>query len=139
VCLFTGKRFAAALNANPAQERILHVKALDDLDGARAQLLVLGRMKSMERVASLFIKLEHMIEYSVHSRKGSTSNYPVILLPMTRMDMADYLGLTIETVSRCLTKFKLAGLIRLRDPRTIELCDPDGIRAIAECRGTLCN
>ena len=139
VCIFTGRSFAAALGAHPKEERALHSKALDNLEGARTQLLVLGRMSSMEKVATVLIKLAYAGENLHHSSKPSGSTLPLVLLPMTRLEMADYLGLTVETVCRTITKLKLAGLIRLVDTRTIELCDPDGMKAIAECRRALCH
>ncbi|RVN63665.1 transcriptional regulator, partial [Sinorhizobium meliloti] len=51
-------------------------------------------------------------------------------LPMSRQDIADYLGLTIETVSRVVTKLKERSLIALRDARTIDIMKPDALRSL---------
>ena len=91
VCIFAGQRFSTALDANPVQRDALHSKALDDLDSARAQLPVLGRMTSMERVAAVLMKLAYAGKKFRHSSKSLNSNLPLILLPMTRQEMADYL------------------------------------------------
>jgi CRP-like cAMP-binding protein len=54
------------------------------------------------------------------------------LIPLSRAEIADYLGLTIETVSRKLSKFRADGLIRMVDSRTFEICDPEGLKDAAE-------
>jgi len=73
-----------------------------DLWAAQNHLLILGRQSANERVASFLVQL---MERSKHADKRS------IYIPMTRQDIADYLGLTIETVCRALTKLKQSGLI----------------------------
>ena len=55
-----------------------------------------------------------------------------VRLPMTRAEIADYLGLTIETVSRVLTRLKTTGVIRLLDLHELRIEAPDRLRAIAE-------
>ncbi|HUN98880.1 MAG TPA: helix-turn-helix domain-containing protein, partial [Bradyrhizobium sp.] len=52
-------------------------------------------------------------------------------VPMTRGDIADYLGLTIETVSRSLTRLKRSELIALPTPSHIEILDRDGLKEVA--------
>jgi CRP/FNR family nitrogen fixation transcriptional regulator len=56
---------------------------------------------------------------------------PVITLAMSRQDMADYLGLTVETVSRSLTQMERDGIIRIMLPRAVRLIDPAALRALA--------
>ncbi len=53
-------------------------------------------------------------------------------LPMTRLDIADYLGLTIETVSRVFTQFKTSGLIQLLPGNDVALPDPAALKALGE-------
>ena len=127
ICLFSGKQFVDALGKHPAVRQALLERSLSDLDHARAQLLVLGRMAACEKVASLLLELWSKSVLQPPQRK---SNLPVIVLLMTREDMADYLGLTLETVSRCLSQFKLQGIIRLINARTIEICNLDLLSAI---------
>jgi CRP-like cAMP-binding protein len=54
------------------------------------------------------------------------------VLPFSRNDIADCLGLTIETVSRNFTKFRVNGMIRLFDSQMVEICDPDALERLAE-------
>jgi CRP/FNR family nitrogen fixation transcriptional regulator len=91
--------------------------ALQSLVRAQEHLLVLGRQNAVERVAAF---LSDMSE-----RQGGLLE---VDLPMTRMDIADYLGLTIETVSRVLTKLKNRGVVRLPSQRRVEILKRDVLR-----------
>lgn len=93
--------------------------ALDGLLRAQQHLLVVGRQNAMERLGAFLLD---MVE-----RQGGLSQIDV---PMSRQDMGDYLGLTIETVSRTLTRFKDSGAIRLHSLRSMEVCQPDVLRAL---------
>ena len=84
--------------------------ALQGLVRAQEHLLVLGRQNAVERIAAF---LTDMAE-----RQGGL---PQIELPMTRTDIGDYLGLTIETVSRVFSKLKQRGVIRLPSLRSVEI------------------
>ncbi len=53
-------------------------------------------------------------------------------LPMTRLDIGDYLGLTIETVSRTLSKLKRSGIIALPRTTSVVIKDPEALREIAQ-------
>lgn len=80
--------------------------------------MTLGRRSAGERVAGFLVDMADRI--------GDGEN---VELPMSRQDMADYLGLTIETVSRTLTQLQVSGLIKLSGCRSIHLRKP---RALAE-------
>jgi CRP/FNR family transcriptional regulator, nitrogen fixation regulation protein len=97
--------------------------ALLSLTKAQEHLLVLGRQHAIERVA---VFLADMAE-----RQGGTGH---IDLPMPRADIGDYLGLTIETVSRILTKLKAKGIIRLTGMRSIEVCKRGALLGVSECQ-----
>jgi CRP/FNR family transcriptional regulator len=96
----------------PNLGRTLLAMACDELSAAQDQMLLLARKCAAERIASFLIAV---------ARRLSPDGRPVseIELPMTRLDIADYLGLTIETVSRVLTKFKTEGLIALPSPHRV--------------------
>ncbi len=81
---------------------------------AQQHLLVVGRQNAMERLSAFLLD---MVE-----RQGGL---PQIDVPMSRQDMGDYLGLTIETVSRTLTRFKESGAIRMHSLRHMEVCQPE--------------
>ena len=86
--------------------------ALQNLTRAQEHLLVLGRQNGAEKIAAFLL--------DVHERQGAGR---VIDLPMQRCDIADYLGLSFETVSRILTRLKTAGTIRIPHVKQIELVD----------------
>ena len=80
------------------------------MDAARRHLMLLGRMTARERLCTFL--LERL--------KGEAG---VIELPMSRSDIADYLGLTIETVSRTLTQLRSEGVIQAAAAREVEVAD----------------
>lgn len=84
--------------------------ALQSLVRAQEQLLVLGRQNAVERVAAFFLEISE--------RQGGLRQ---VEFPMSRLDIADYLGLTIETVSRVFSKLKSMGIIRLPSLRCVEI------------------
>jgi CRP-like cAMP-binding protein len=94
---------------------------LRDLANAHGRTVLLGRMTAPERVAAFLIE---MLE-----RRDRTK---ALDLPMARNDIADYLGLTIETVCRTLSAFKREGVIAIPSPHRIELLDRHALRSIGE-------
>jgi CRP/FNR family transcriptional regulator, anaerobic regulatory protein len=114
-------RLEAAIEAQPELARRLFGIACADLQRARQHLLLLGRKSADEKIASFLLSLA--------ARLGSSD---VVQLPMSRQDMADYLGLTIETVSRTLTRLRHRGLIALRTPQQVVLLRADRLRGLAE-------
>ncbi|TRC99668.1 cyclic nucleotide-binding domain-containing protein [Mesorhizobium sp. WSM4303] len=95
--------------------------ALKGLTRAQEHLLVLGRQNAIERVAAFLVDLGE--------RQGGLRQ---VELPMSRMDIGDYLGLTIETVSRVFTRLKDKGVIRLLNLRSIEIVKQDVLQAMGE-------
>jgi CRP/FNR family transcriptional regulator, nitrogen fixation regulation protein len=95
--------------------------ALQALVRAQEHMLVIGRQSAIERVAAFLIE---MME-----RQGGLSQ---IDLPMSRTDIGDYLGLTIETVSRAFSRFRESGHIRLVNARSVEIRKPEALRALCE-------
>ncbi len=95
--------------------------ALQALIRAQEHMLVIGRQNAAERVAAFLLD---MVE-----RQGGL---PQIELAMSRTDIGDYLGLTIETVSRSFTRFKESGHIRLVNARTVEIVRSEALRSLCE-------
>lgn len=125
----TRRRLDDAMAARPALGHRLFVSMQAELVAAHERLLLLGRKSVAERLASLLLIL--------HDRQPVTHDAAqprVVHLPMGRTDIADYLGLTIETVSRTFTKLKGAGLIRLINTYDVEILDPDRLAAMAAGR-----
>ena len=104
-----------------ALARLLRDTMLRDLANAHGRTLLLGRMTAPERVAVFLLEM--------FERRDCTK---ILDLPMSRNDIADYLGLTIETVCRVLSSFKRQGVIAIPNPHRIELCDRDALDAVAE-------
>lgn len=86
--------------------------ALEGLTRAQEHLMVLGRQNGMEKVAAFLL--------DIAERQGAGR---MVDISMQRTDIADYLGLSFETVSRILTKLKGAGTIRIPHVKQIELID----------------
>ena len=106
-------------NGQPTASLLL--LALKSLARTQHHLMVLGRRNAGERMAALLVDLAE--------RQG---NEPVVNLSMQRNDIADYLGITFETVSRILRTFKEQKLIRLRSISQIEILDLDTLQDMCE-------
>lgn len=87
--------------------------AMRSLARAQVHALLLGRRSAVEKVAAF------LVDWATHSANTGT-----VTLEMTRQDIADYLGLTIETVSRTLSQFERDGMIQFSTARHIRLKDP---------------
>ncbi|WP_246659071.1 helix-turn-helix domain-containing protein [Rhizobium sp. FY34] len=103
------------------------------LTRAQALATLLGRKTAPEKVASAMLDLsERFALLSRDDRPGQTT----FRLYLTRADLADWLGLTLETVCRCLGSFKRSGLIAFTHPEIITITDEDTLRLIAAGQGT---
>jgi CRP/FNR family transcriptional regulator len=128
LCVFPRKPFEAALEDNIRMERLLLRRTLAALDEARNRMLLLGRKTAEEKVASF------LLDMAVHlagpdARQDGTITFD---LPLTRSQIADVLGLTIETVSRQMTRLKRAGLIDLPGGRLVAIRDHEALKDRAE-------
>lgn len=94
--------------------------ALKEMVRAQEHLLVVGRQCAVEKLA---VFLTDLVD-----RQGGLD---IIDLPMTRTDIGDYLGMTIETVSRNLSKLKSEGVLRLKSSRCIEILMPERLADLA--------
>ncbi len=124
-CRFRRGDFDQLLNTLPALEHRLVALAGDELMAAQEQIVLLGRKTARERLASFLTRLSER-QVQLGGPEGQ------VHLPMTRLDIADYLGLTIETVSRVFTQFKTSGLIRLLPGNDVALPDPAALKALGE-------
>ena len=103
-CRFQRSRLRTLLDDFPLMEKRLLEVAANELVAAQEQMLLLGRKTARERLATFLL---------LQSRQGTPCGHPRtrFIMPMTRGDIADYLGLTIETVSRTLTRLRADGMI----------------------------
>ncbi len=128
VCSFPRATLENLVRQNPELEHRLHAQTLKELDDARAWMLTLGRKSAAERVASFL----HYIASHVDPEKGPSGGASTFVLPLRRSDMADFLGLTIETVSRQLTKLRQARVIDLPDTHSVTVLNPAALAAATE-------
>jgi CRP/FNR family transcriptional regulator len=102
--------------------RLLLRWANEELMVAQEQMLLLGCKTPHEKFASFLLRLIHRQD-----------NPNLISLPMTRTDIGDYLGLTLETVSRTMSEFRRDGLITPLGRRAVRIVDLPSIEDLADC------
>ncbi len=100
-------------------QRLLEIK-MDELDAAREWMLVLGRKSARERIASLFYMIATKAKILKQNSHQKSSDFELLI---TREELADYLGLTIETVSRQITALTRDGVISIERQRKISVRD----------------
>ncbi len=120
MCCFRKKPFEAMMADTPHIAQRLLQMTLDELDAAREWMLVLGRKTAREKIASL---LSIIARRDATLRLASLEGQIVFDLPLTREAMADYLGLTLETVSRQISALKRDGIILLEGKRHVTIPD----------------
>jgi CRP/FNR family transcriptional regulator len=123
-CVFPRRAFDRLLADAPTLERRLFEMARNEVVAARDHMLLLGRKTAREKVASFLTALAAKPQCAHTAR-------PCVDLPMTRTEIADYLGLTIETVSRTISRFRDEGLVVLETSDRLLLAKLDALRAIA--------
>ena len=122
MCCFRRKPFEDMMATTPHVAQRLLEMTLDELDAAREWMLLLGRKTAREKIASLLaIIARRDAGLKLRATKGSIA----FDLPLTREEMADYLGLTLETVSRQMSALKRDGVISLEERRRIVVPDFD--------------
>jgi CRP/FNR family transcriptional regulator len=123
-CRFRKADYRKILREMPELEHALLDRAAHELKAAHDQMLLLGRKTAMERLASFLFSLSERA-----MRAGGDGR--LVDLPMTRAEIADYLGLTTETVSRVTTRLKTRGVIRLLTMHSLSIERPDELLHLA--------
>lgn len=124
MCCFRRKPFEDMMSTTPHVAQRLLEMTLDELDAAREWMLLLGRKTAREKIASLLtIIARRDAGLKLRPAKGAIA----FDLPLTREEMADYLGLTLETVSRQMSALKRDGVIELEEKRRIVVPDFDAL------------
>jgi CRP/FNR family transcriptional regulator len=122
ICVFNRRDFDAFAREHPALEHKLLDRTLAELDRTRRWMLLLGRKSASEKLASFLLEMTERLvtpgcEHSIE-QPGRT-----LTLPFSRQQIADVLGLTIETVSRQFTRLKDDGVIALPSRREVTVLD----------------
>jgi len=122
LCCFRRAPFQELIATKPHISQRLLDMTLDELDAAREWMLLLGRKTAREKTASLLLIIARR---DAHLKNLPPKGEVSFTLPLTREAMADYLGLTLETVSRQISALKRDNVIRLGDKRRITVKDFD--------------
>jgi CRP/FNR family transcriptional regulator len=125
ICLFPFPAIQRLIREMPNLERRLLTLANEDLDLAQEWMLLLGRKTAQERLATFLLLLTQK------AKARGVADGPIDL-PMNRSEIADYLGLSLETVSRQFTKLKSSGHIRIEHNNEITIRNLGGLTEIAE-------
>ena len=124
LCQFRKSDLNNLLDRYPRLERQLFSEANNELAVAQEQMVVLGRKFANERLASFLFML-----WEKAARNGLSTD--PLLLPMSRSDIGDYLGLSTETVSRTFSELRQDRVISLDSPGRVRLLDIARIEALA--------
>lgn len=125
LCRLERPRLEALLQRYPLLERRLLDLCVQELAATQEQLVTVGRRSAEARVAAFLLSL-------VEARRRRGQPGRLLEMPMTRADIADFLGLTLETVSRSLAAFRRRGWIREPAHQRVELADLGALSALAE-------
>lgn len=124
LCRVERRAFERLTERFPTLERQLRLRAMHALAETQAHMLLLGQRSPREKLANFLLRL--------HQRLGGReASDETLRLPMKRADIADFLGLTIETVSRTFTAMRQEGLISLPESHLVIFEDWDGLEALA--------
>ena len=150
LCVFPRAAFERALTEHRQMEQKLLQRTLAELDRARRWLMRMGRATATARVAGFLDDMQRRLatndcqrELDTHasqrkldthnSQRGSAGGGSVAFeLPLSRGEIADLLGLTIETVSRQMTRLRAAGIIELPGGRAVIIRDTAALAEAAE-------
>jgi CRP/FNR family transcriptional regulator, anaerobic regulatory protein len=122
VCRYRRTAFERLIDQHPSFARHLLTATSHELRAAQDQMLLLGRKTATEKVVSFLLMMANL---------QGDEDAAEVELPMGRSDIADYLGLTIETVCRTLTKLKRDGLISISNHARVGILDRDELEAVA--------
>ena len=120
LCTFPRSSVERMIEGSPSLEHRLLQQTLKELDEARGWMVTLGRKTAAEKVSSFLYLIATHIDPTSDDADGVQFE-----LPLTRADIADFLGLTIETVSRQMTKLRKDGVIEIENNRHVTVPDLD--------------
>jgi len=119
------KTIETLISSEPGFGQALLATVASELAETRDQLLSLGRKSAAEKLATFLLRISHR-----NAKVGE--NETQLYLPMTRAEIGDYLGLTIETVSRNMTRLRVAGVIRLESKSKVQILDREKLEELAD-------
>ncbi len=130
VCVFARADFDRFASEHPGLEHKLLERTLGELDRTRKWMVLLSRKSAREKVATFLLEMsDRLVEGGCET--PSEASLRRFELPFSRQQVADVLGLTIETVSRQMTMLKRDGVIELPTRRSVEIIDRTALEDIA--------
>ena len=115
---FPLERLQRLLLHEPLLQLHLLTKAAHELRNAQRQIIVLGQLNNAKRLASFLLDCrQHVTYFEVQTQ--------VLRLPMSRFDIADYLGMSPESAVRAFAALERGGFVRRHSPRSVEFLEPD--------------
>jgi CRP/FNR family transcriptional regulator len=127
VCVMLFEEFETLAHDVPSLQQRFHRMVSHEMIADQEVMLMLGSMYSDERLAAFLLNLAHRLEARGFSPTAVT-------LRMTREEIASFLGLSIETVSRTFSKFQSRGLLFVRN-RQVRITDPLGLKHVLDGAG----
>jgi CRP/FNR family nitrogen fixation transcriptional regulator len=118
IACYPRQRIEAMAERDPALARELRMLAFEAISRSHAQILIVGRLTATEKVGVFLVAM---------SGRLSVGPAEVIALPISRYDIADYLAISVETVSRSLTELRRRGLIAFTGTRRVRIIDRNAL------------
>ena len=126
IARYPRRRLETLTDADPELAQLIRQIAFKAVARLQDRMLVLGRTTALEKVGAF------LIEMASRSSDGAAE---VVVLPMSRYDIADYLAISVETVSRSLTDLKHRGSIRVTNRRQVKIVDREALTEAAMSAG----
>ncbi|MDK1491244.1 Crp/Fnr family transcriptional regulator [Sinorhizobium sp. 7-81] len=120
---FPRRRFEDEVARHSNLQQQLFSRLRDEMTAAQDQAVLLSRRSAEAKLANFFLMMR---------RNENCKRTSVVDLPMTRLDIADYLGMTIETVSRTITKLANNGVIAIPERRSVTVLKMETLRSLAD-------
>ncbi|MGB8621969.1 MAG: Crp/Fnr family transcriptional regulator [Paracoccaceae bacterium] len=125
LCTFPRRDFEALITRRAELEHLMLTSVLDELDAAREWIMLLGCRRVIERFSAfLLILCRRWLNVGVVSEEAGV---PEVHIPVSRADIAQYLGTRVETISRAVQALSKADIIRIKDPYRFEIVDMTGL------------
>ena len=124
LAIFPADRFLDIAQGDPAVLRSVLSRSLQALHRSRTRMMQMGHKSAAARIADFLVSMAERLT-------GATTGACDFVLPMSRRDIGDSLGLTIETVSRQLTELREAGLLETEGRSKVRLADVAALAKIA--------
>lgn len=129
LCCYSRRHFEDLLGEQAELKQLFLERTLDSVDAARDWMLLLGRKTAREKVAALLLTI--LRRTPAQCPDCASQQIRQVHLPLTRTEMADYLGLRLETVSRQVKQLEVAGVIERLDARRIAVCNMQALELMA--------